>query len=85
MGHEGLWVEFQPLIVLASSAEWLAKNPWRRKVENPVYRFPEQEVCLLHLVHSPRSKNPLNGNQINARNYRPSFRENKPKTLVLND
>jgi hypothetical protein len=54
-GHPGLWVEFHPLIVLASSAEWLAKNPWRRKVENPVYRFPEQgglpaSSCFTHLA-----------------------------------
>jgi hypothetical protein len=63
MGHEGLWVEFQPLIVLASSAEWLAKNPWRRKVENPVYRFPEQgglpaSSCFTHLAVKSAKRKP---------------------------
>ncbi len=44
----GMWVKFHPSLSLASSGEGLAKNPSLRKVENPVYRFPEQ-VFLLYL------------------------------------
>jgi hypothetical protein len=38
----GRTVEFCPVLGLTSSGEALAQHPKLRKVENPVYRFPEQ-------------------------------------------